>query len=99
MSKTIGKVLKSKAGSNYIKLGQDRDKEGRLIGKSAVELFPITLADGTVLNEGDAIFLKDPRVELDELALKGFIAADVAEARRAKIPEFVRYKVQLGTKG
>lgn len=97
MSKTIGKVLKSKAGNHYISLGQDRDKEGNLIGKSAVQLFPITLADGTTLNEGDAIFLKDPRIELDELAVKGFIATDVAQARRAKIPEFVKYKVQVGS--
>lgn len=92
---TIGKVLKSKAGNNYIRLGQDRDKAGKLIGKNSTELFPITLADGTVLNEGDSLFLKSPIQELEDLVLRGVITEEVAETRKAAIPEFVKYKVQI----
>jgi len=95
MSVNLGQVRKSQAGNNYIKLGQPRDADGKLIGKNTVQLFPITLADGTVLNEGDVLFLKSPQAELDELVLAGYVKADVAEARKAKIPDFIRYNVQL----
>lgn len=95
----IGRVLKNKNNSGHtIKLGQDRDKDGKLIGKNARELFPITLADGTKLNEGDVLFLKDPRVELEELAMRGYITEDVARERTAKIPAFVKYNVEVSSK-
>jgi hypothetical protein len=91
----IGSVLKSKAGGHYIKLELPRDKDGKLVGKKTRNVFPITCSDGTVLNEGDVLFLKDPRVELDELAEKGLINADDAVDRKNKIPSFVRFRVQL----
>lgn len=93
---TIGKVLKSKAGTHYIKLGQDRDATGKLFGKNAKELFPITLGDGSVLNEGDVLFLKTIDSEIKGLVDKGFITPEQGEARLAKVPEFVKYKVQVG---
>jgi len=93
----IGQVLNSKSGSFYIRLGQDRNKEGQLFGKNAVEVFPITLADGTVINDGDALFLKDPRVKLNELAERNIIESSVALERISNIPEFVKYDVELST--
>jgi len=98
MSNSLGQVLNSKAGKFYIKLGQKRDAEGNLFGKEAVALFPITLANGTVLNEGDALFLKDPRVTLNELAEKQIIDSNVAIERIAKIPDFVKYDIEVNTK-
>lgn len=93
----IGSVLKSKAGNHYIRLELPRDGEGKLLGKNTKNIFPLTCADGTVINEGDVLFLKDPRVELDELAERGIVDEKTASARKTKIPSFVKYRVQLNT--
>ena len=91
----LGRVLQSKAGNFRIELGQPRDKSGKLIGKNAKSVFPITLADGTVLNEGDILNLKSPQAAIDGLVKNGYIDAETAEVRKAAIPTFVKYNVEL----
>lgn len=93
----LGRVLQSKAGNFRIELGQPRDKEGNLIGKNAVSIFPITLANGEVLNEGDILTLKSPQASLDSLVRSGILKAEVAEQRKAAIPTFIKYNVELDT--
>lgn len=95
----IGEILKSKAGAFYLKLGQLRKKDGSLVGKNASEVFPITLANGEVLNEGDVLFLNDPRTEVDQLEAKNIISSEIAQQRRDNIKDFVKYNVVLSKRG
>ena len=94
----IGTVLKSKSGANYIKLGQPRRSDGTFVEKNVTSIFPIKLADGTTLNENDALFLKDPRVAIDELVAAGYITAETAEERKNKIPSYVRFRLEVAAK-
>lgn len=87
----LGRVLQSKAGNHRIELGQPRTKDGKVLG--GANIFPITLADGTVLKEGDILTLKSPLAEIDNLVQSGKLDADVAEARKAAIPTFIKYNV------
>lgn len=91
----LGRVLQSKAGNFRIELGQPRKKDGTLVGKDAKSIFPITLANGEVLNEGDILTLKTPQSRIDGLVRAGVIDADKAEAQKASIPTFVKYDVEL----
>lgn len=95
----IGEILKSKSGAFYLKLGQLKDKNGNLVGKNTKNIFPITLADGSVLNEGDVLFLNDPKTEIDRLEVNGIISSEVAEKRRSSLRDFVKYNVVLGNRG
>lgn len=98
----LGEITRNKESAGVkIKLGQDRDKEGKLFGKNAVELFPITLADGTVLNEGDVLWLNDPREKVRRRIGQTYdgvlYTEEQANIRISKIPDFVRFDVEVTT--
>lgn len=48
----------------YLKLEQQKKKDGTLIGE---QLFPITLANGVKLNDGDIISLQSKREKLQKM--------------------------------
>lgn len=93
----IGRILESKAGNFRLELGLTRDKEGKVVGKNTRNIFPIKLADGTVLNEGDVLYLRRPADEIVSLKEHGYITDEQAEQRINRIPTFVRYNVELPT--
>lgn len=43
--------------------------------------------------KGEKLFLKTPAADIDGLVERGFIQADVAEERKAKVPEFIKYYI------
>jgi hypothetical protein len=55
----------------------------------------ITVTSDVTLTKGMSLQLQDPRKTVAKLAEKGFMTAEVAEERIAKIPEYVKYDVVL----
>lgn len=76
MSKYVkfGQVLKSKKGTDYIKIN-DYDKV-------------VIMVDGKRVN-GASIFFSDPVENIKSLQEKGFITEAEAEQRIEKLPDFV----------
>jgi len=76
----IGQVQQAKSGAFYIKVSAGT-KEGT--------------AQSVTLNPGDVLYLQTPQEQIDFLVSSGKLTSAEAEARKAKIPEFIRYNVSL----
>lgn len=55
----------------------------------------IMVTSDVTLTKGTALQLQDPRKSITKMAEKGFMTAEIAEERIAKIPEYVKYDVVL----
>lgn len=92
----LGTVMKSKKDNPndpdrfYIKLEQRRDKDKKIVGEP---LFPITLANGKVLNEGDTLSMFSKTEQFKRLVADGKMTEETAEKM-----SFLRYDVCLSEK-
>ena len=94
-----GQINKAKSGSYYLRLGLPKNKEGQVVGKLTQEQLIQSIVEGLNADGSVTLFLKDPRIKQDELAEKGIISAEQAEARKANIPDFRKYDVEISLKG
>ncbi len=46
------------------------------------------------ISEGEALFLSTPQEDIDYLVSSGKLTADEGEARKAKVPDFVRFNIK-----
>lgn len=60
----------------YIKLEQRKDKSGKPYGK---QVFPITLADGSVLNDGDILTMFSKKEQFQKLVEQDKLDQDKAD--------------------
>lgn len=72
----------------YLKLQQQAKKDGTVIGD---QVFPITLANGQVLNSGDILSLFSIKEKMNQLVKDGKIDAEKAEF----LSSFLRYDVVM----
>lgn len=82
--KRIGTVMKSKEVGFYFKFQQQQDKDGNHIGPT---LFPITLADGTKIKDGDTMSLYSKKESLQRAVDQGKMSQEKAD----ELSEFLRY--------
>lgn len=79
----VMKVAKKKDPSNesepkrfYIQLEQQKSKDGKIYGD---QIFPITLANGVVLNDGDSLSMFAKKPKLQKLVEEGKMEQDTAD--------------------
>jgi hypothetical protein len=53
----------------------------------------IKIDKDTVLKVGDVLFLNKPADEIDNAVERGKLTQEQAEAKKAKVPDFVRYNI------
>ena len=93
----IGKVLKSKAGNPYIKIGAPTNKLGEVIELKDKEGNSRVMGDTVELKTDDTLFLSSPLDEVDSLVQNGKLSAEDGEVRKSKIPDFIMYNIELNT--
>jgi hypothetical protein len=88
----IGTVIKAKEKNNdgsdrfYLKLEQQKGKDGKPYGE---QVFPITLANGVVLKDGDSLSLFSKKAKLQSLVDAGKMEQDKADF----LSSFLRFEV------
>lgn len=83
----IGQMQQAKSGAYVFKLG---------VGINENDSITVELVDKLkTLLGSDILFLQKPQDRIDFLISKGHITAEVGEERKTKIPDFVKFDVNL----
>lgn len=76
----------------YIKMEQQKKKDGTPVGP---QIYPIRLANGVVINDGDVLSMYSKKEKLKALVEDGKITQDTAD----KLASFLMYDVVLTVHG